>query len=287
MRDQPAGATPWWTWPTILSLDAPVVAMLWQGLLARLSGVPLGWAPVVVLGLSVWLSYVLDRWLEAWRLDPADVRTARHAFHQRARWPLAAAWAVVFAIDLVLAFAWLDARMLIAGALLLPPVLAYLLSHQLVHRDHPWRVPKEICIAALLGGGVVVFPAAVPDPPLGALVAPLAGFVLVALANCILISTWERGVDLSQGQTSLALQHPAGARFGRRLAWGLAVGGGLTAVALRAPTGVAAGCAAASAALLLVIDRLEARTGPEPARVLADAALMTPLAILAAGWTIR
>lgn len=48
----------------------------------------------------------------------------------------------------VAALGWLSSRELEAGAaLLLPPVLADLLSHQLVHRHHPWRVPKEVVVA--------------------------------------------------------------------------------------------------------------------------------------------
>ena len=33
------GRPHWWQWLTILSLDAPVVAVLWQWLLARVAGI--------------------------------------------------------------------------------------------------------------------------------------------------------------------------------------------------------------------------------------------------------
>src|SRR5262245_35757149 len=93
----------WWQWPTVLSLDAPVVALLWQWLLARSARVTLGSAEAFVLGSSVWLAYAADRWIEGWRLAPDQIRTQRHAFYQRWRWPVAVTWSLVLAADLALA----------------------------------------------------------------------------------------------------------------------------------------------------------------------------------------
>jgi hypothetical protein len=88
--DNVAGAAPrWWQWPTVLSLDAPAVALVWQLTLARVARAPLAWRHVVVLTSSVWLAYVLDRWIEGWRLLPEQLRTQRHTFYQRWRWPVA------------------------------------------------------------------------------------------------------------------------------------------------------------------------------------------------------
>ena len=57
-----------WLWPTILSLDAPAVALVWQALLARVIGLSLATHHVGLLGLSVWLAYATERWIEGWRL---------------------------------------------------------------------------------------------------------------------------------------------------------------------------------------------------------------------------
>jgi hypothetical protein len=81
------GRPEWWLWPTILSLDAPAVALAWQSLLALVVGVKLAAHHSVLLGLSVWLAYAADRWIEGWRLTPQTVRTQRHAFFLRWRWP--------------------------------------------------------------------------------------------------------------------------------------------------------------------------------------------------------
>lgn len=83
--------TPWWLWPQILSLDAPVVIVLWQMALAHTHRIhlpaPFYWG----LGLVTWVVYVLDRTADALsgRLTPP--LSTRHAFylHHR-RWVLAA-----------------------------------------------------------------------------------------------------------------------------------------------------------------------------------------------------
>ena len=281
---QPSSAeTPrWWQWPTILSLDAPAVAVLWQWLLARSAPASLGAAEVSVLGLSVWLAYAADRWIEGWRLDPGSIRTQRHLFHQRWRWPIAATWAAVLAIDLATAVRGLPPAEFRAGLILLVPVAAYLLSHQLVHRNSRWRAPKEVCVALLLAAGAAVFAVARPDARPGRLAAPTALLALLCFTNCALISVWEDDVDRVHGQTSLALQLGGTAAL-RILPWAvaaLAAGAWLWRGRLG---GGAPACAAASAVLLGIVDLAEARMGRRLARVLADVALMTPLVPLAAG----
>jgi hypothetical protein len=266
----------WWLWPTILSLDAPAVVLLWQGLLARAASVDLGAPEIVVLGCSVWLAYAADRWIEGWRLDPARIRTHRHRFSQRLRWPLAAAWGAVLSLDLAVSLRGLAPGELRAGFLLLVPVVAYLLSHQLVHRASRWRAPKEICVALLLAGGAAVFVASRPQAHLRAMAVPLCIFALLCLANCALISVWENEVDRSHGQTSLALQFGRGAAVSRVLPWlvsALCAAAFLCAGESARP---AAACGAASGVLLGLVDLVERRIGRTLARVLADVAVMTP-----------
>jgi hypothetical protein len=267
----------WWLWPTILSLDAPVVVVLWQLLLARAGAVLLGAPEVFVLGASVWLSYAADRWIEALRLDPAAVRTHRHRFPQRLRWPVAAAWAVVLGLDLEVSIRELPGADLRAGFVLLVPVVAYLLLHQLVHRNSRWRPPKEACVALLLAAGATVFVASNPLVRPGRLVIPCVLFALLCFCNCALISVWENEVDRSHGQTSLALQSRRAAAASRLLPWGaLLICAAAWAVGGRAAR-EAAPCGAASAVLLGLVDLSERRIGRSLARVLADVAVMTPV----------
>ena len=285
----------WWQWPTILSLDAPAVALAWQALTARTAGVRLAGAPVAVLGLSVWLAYAADRWIEGWRLRPEQVRTQRHFFYLRNRWPVAGLWATALAGDVTVACAGLTHREFWFGAGLLPLVLAYVISHQFVHRDRPWRLPKEICVALLLAGGIAAFVAADRAGPnsVGVQARPEVGlhhstvlvpaglFFVLAFANCALISVWEHAVDQSHGQISLVRQFGIGPLLGRSAAW-LALGCGV-AVALGWPVLCSAGlCAAGSGAALLLVDGAQNDLGWEAARVLADLVLLTPVVVL--GW---
>jgi hypothetical protein len=268
----------WWQWPTILSLDAPAVCVMWQAALARVAGVQLQWPHVAVLGFTVWLAYAADRWIEGWHLHWSDIRTQRHHFYQRHRWPVAVVWLLVLVADLVIAFTQLAWRDIGAGALLTTLVLLYLLSHQLVHRQRRWRLPKELCVAALLTGGVCVF--LVTAATLGVIASSASLFALLCFSNCALISSWEREVDLAHGQTSLALAAAGHGWAIPQLPWLIVVLAGAAYVGHTGPVRMVAACALLSAVLLGLVDRLERRTGWKAARVLSDVALMTPALFL-------
>jgi hypothetical protein len=191
---------------------------------------------------------------------------------------VAVVWIGGLAADLWLALTALAPSDLAAGVILTAGVAVYLLSHQLVHRHHPWRLPKELCIAGLLTAGVALFLRGAPRP--GDLAMPVVLFALLCFANCALISVWERDVDRAHGQTSLALGERGGAGLAALIAqlpWITLV---VALVALRfapADTRPLAALAAASALLLAGVDRAERALGWPRARVLADVALMTPL----------
>jgi hypothetical protein len=276
-------SVPWWLWPTVLSLDAPAVAVLWQDVLFRGAGAAPTPAERFILGVSVWLAYTADRWIEGWRLPPGRIQTHRHRFYQRWRWEVFAVWVVALAAAVALSVAALAPAALEAGAVLLALVAAYLLSHQFLHRRSPLRAPKEVCVAVLLGGGAAVFAASRPDLPAARLVLPLALFILLCFANCTLISVWENEVDRSHGQTSLALQFRSAPALARFLPWAIAGAAAvLTAAGWAWP---AAGCAAASGLFLGLVSLGESRIGRMLARVLADVALLSPLVPLLFGGT--
>jgi hypothetical protein len=266
----------------VLSLDAPTVALVWQWLLARVAHTPLAWHHVFILGTAVWLVYAADRWIEGWRLVPEQILTQRHWFYLRWRWPVFAVWLLMVATGLTTAFTQLRPREIATGLIVLAPVLIYLLSHQLVHRDHPWRVPKELCVALLFAAGVSCFPIAREPGALRVLSVPLALFGTLCLANCALISLWETEVDRTHGQTSIALQYPRGHRLVRLLPWLLALLATGFAMHETGAGQIAVLCAAASGGLLGAIDLAHVRCGRQLARVLADMALITPLVPLLA-----
>lgn len=274
------GRPRWWQWLTILSLDAPLVAVLWQALFARTAGVRLGWHDPVLLGLAVWIIYAADRWIEGWRLDPGSVRTQRHYFYIRWRWPVFAAGFVAFVVAVAVAIRHLGGAEFRAGLLLTIPILAYLFSHQLVHRHHPLRVPKELCIGVLFALGCVLAPAvqSAPEQRL-VLITPTILFGLLCFANCALIAAWEKEVDALHGQTSLALQWTRGVTVIRSLPWLLCVAG-IALFVSPTTSQPAAGCVAVSGLLFGLLDLAQPRIGRQAARAAIDVALMTPAVVL-------
>lgn len=278
------GRPHWWQWLTVLSLDAPLVAVAWQNALAHAAHVSLRWHHGYILGAAVWLAYAADRWIEGWRLIPGQILTQRHWFYQRWRWPVAAVWLAVLFSALVFTGLLLSRRELAAGLLLLGPVLVYLLSHQLLHLSHPKRVPKEICVALLFAAGAVFFAAARRPAIVVVTAVPLVLFTGLCFANCSLISVWENEVDRVHGQTSLALQFPQSQAWLRLLPWGIAVAGLIFALWPGPGPAGPIWCAAASGSLLGLVDRFHRRLGRQLARALADVALMTPFLLGLGRW---
>jgi len=233
---------------------------------------------MVVLAASVWLAYAADRWIEGWRLDWRFVRTQRHHFYQRKRSTVAALWLIVFSVNLAVALTTMGVGEIARGLILVAPVLMYLLSHQFLHRTRQWRAPKEVVVAALLTAGIAVFVWPVSRPSV--LAAGLATFAVVSFVNCALISSWEREVDRAHGQTSLALDSTHAARVIRWLPWMAAVTGAVLITSLERTAIAPIACGVVSAIAMGLVDRMEHRLGWAAARVLADIALLTPVAPL-------
>ncbi len=68
----------------MLSLEAPIVAVLWQAALAKAHGIQLTPMLGLGLGLATWTIYVLDRTLDTFG-SKADALSTRHVFYRRHR----------------------------------------------------------------------------------------------------------------------------------------------------------------------------------------------------------
>jgi hypothetical protein len=229
------------------------------------------------LGISVWLAYSADRWIEGWLLPAEKMQTQRHRFYYEHRWSTFGVWLALLITAVGTALWKLNAREFQAGLLILLPMLVYLLSHQLLHRKHPLRVPKELCVAFLLTSGVAGFTLVRLTDPTELLGVPLVFFALLCFANCALISTWEDEVDRHHGQTSFVLQYPGSRRMVRILPFVimiLALGFASFEDGMRRTATL---CAAGSGGLLALVDLLHQRSGRQLARVLADGVLLTPV----------
>lgn len=183
--------TPLWLWGNILSLDAPIVAVLWHLLACESLGVSSGvWAPVA-LGLSVWVIYLSDHVLDARRPKPVHEEPARKVFfrnHPHLTRTLAAG-GLLFTVWFAWSFlnpsifqAGLDGGLLVAlyfGSVHLLPARLRLV----------W--PREAAVALLFSCGVclpVWLEASAKRSQLLALALPL---FLLCWLNCCAVETWD------------------------------------------------------------------------------------------------
>src|SRR6202789_4740956 len=75
---------PVWLWFNLLSLDAPLIALVWQDFLARCYPTVLHLTGRGVLGLTVWAIYLADRLLDVRYPAPVS-ESIRHQFYRRHR----------------------------------------------------------------------------------------------------------------------------------------------------------------------------------------------------------
>ncbi|MEO8026393.1 MAG: hypothetical protein ABI823_07965 [Bryobacteraceae bacterium] len=258
-------SVPFWLLPNVLSLDAPVVAVLWQDLLARSEGVEPRASGRAVLFLTVWAIYLADRLLDA-RLSPQAVEAPRHRFY-REHWRAAAGLlALVASLDLLVTVLWLRPSIFLSGMLVFAAVGVYF---GLIHWLGSPAVPKELAAALLFAAGVQLVPWSLA-PGLSAMgSAHFAGFFGLCFSNLVMIELWEwrgsaAGADRPNALTLLA---------GSAMYWLLGVLVLVSAIRWSDP---ASWAIALSAMALAGLWASSTRLSPDVRRVCADAALLTP-----------
>ncbi len=269
---------PVWLWPNLLSLDAPLIAVLWLHLFAVSGRIALAPGVTLVLALVVWLIYIADRLLDGAR-DGGDL-SARHRFYR--------AHGKAFALLLVALLAmtcWacmsLDYRTLRGGALLALIIGVYFALVHWLRGDQRSRFPKEAVVAVLFGIGTF-FPAWIHLRHETIAMAMTGGlFILICWLNTALIeySEWIRlrhaGAEAPHASTIVAGRHlPAvGVGLAALASWMTLVG----AFRLELPVLIAI---ALSASLLAVLGYFWRRLAINAVRVLADVMLLTPCLVL-------
>lgn len=281
----PTGAPAVMRLGSALSLDAPVVALLWQALFAQALGANLGWPGRAVLGLAVWVIYAADRWFDGRRMAPGSAVTPRHRFAVRHRKPLAVAILVAAACGLSLALTRLEAHVIRLGLLLGAAVAFYFVLNQATPRGWGLRLPKEVAGAVLFAGGTLLLPMSrASQASLWGLLACLL-FGFLCLVNLVAVAAWDRAADEAQGQASVALSRPWVLRALPTAAWATAIAGLALAWLTwesRALATVAL-CEAASGVGLGVLLADWGPASPELRALAADVVLLTPLPVLL--WT--
>lgn len=194
----PPQTVKFWQWPNLLGLDAAAIACAWMAVFAARRGTVSapGAAAYLVLGSSVWLTYMADRLLDARPRPLADLLALRHRFakqNQPALWGL---WSLTLLATAGTALATLTRTQLQMGATLLLAALTYTALNLCWSK---YFFPKEFLVAALFAAGTQVF---LPNPKLDLSVLV---FTLICLGNCLAIADKERTVDARLRTRSLAL----------------------------------------------------------------------------------
>ena len=206
----------------------------------------------MVLGLTVWGIYLADRW---WDARSGSYHQPRHRFAAVHRGLILLAIAALLVAG-GMTFS-LPRTYLAAGGAVAVLVAGYFgLVHLLKPNAITAQGGKEMLVGLLFAAGVAVPLVAAGHDTLRWLPAT-AGFGVICWLNCRVIDRWEGEVEGDDTrEPSLGITTVVLASFVQRQ-----VGFAL----------------ATAAALLLAVHIAERRIGPRMARVLADAALLTPL----------
>jgi hypothetical protein len=187
---------PVWQWPSLLSLDAPFVALVWQDFLARCYPASLRLPGRITLGLTVWAIYLADRLLDI-RQAPTATETARHSFYRRHQALARAALGCILLADLVVAVGWVRFVVLEHGLLVAFGILMYFAAFPLGRLGGvAW---KKVVAGMLFTAGVFLVPASGIPAPGYRLIWPAASFCALCLVNLLLVENWERHHRTTRG----------------------------------------------------------------------------------------
>jgi hypothetical protein len=268
-----------WLWPNLLSLDAPLVAIVWQLLFAHCFGGRLTSATVAVLGLCVWPIYAADRLLDGLRNSPPPrTETARHRFHRVNAKPIVLVMVPVSAVALWLLVTQLASVLIRSYAILALAVCTYF---SIVHSDFPImrsRLPKELAVAVLFASGVCIpvwLQLSIPSR----ILLPFSAFCLILWINAAGIEHWE--AELRPG-VPFGSKPEITRRCSVRMhtaAIAVAVASALLAWGPARPASerIFYEAIAISSLSLAILDLIRRRLSGDELRVLADVALLSPL----------
>ncbi|MGH9562164.1 MAG: hypothetical protein ACRD3S_11985 [Terracidiphilus sp.] len=277
-----------WIWPALLSLDAPVIAVLWLLLFSRALRMHVPRAETAVLAMAVWLIYVADRILDSLGESEREPLAPRHRFYRDYRTAFVAPFCAILLLAGWLAWTRLDERTLRGGVVLAAVVGAYFgVVHLSDSRAQRW-FPKELAVALLFCAGTCLPVIARIGDPSVPQVAVFAIFALAAWMNTALIE-YAEWITLREGgaepPAALTVAVARGA-----LPIGIVIGA-LALAALAAPVFASLRpVLLAEAASVLALAALGAswqRMSPYALRISADAVLCTPAIVLAALALVR
>ncbi len=186
-----ADKIPWWLWLNTLALDAPLIAILWQTMLARCLHVPLSWAEIIILGLLGWFVYAFDYLLDSVRAGPNIILAYRHQFFRLYAKPLLILLMFVAITVAFLALLFLTPATFREGSIAAVCVAAYLVAIHLMPPASRSRWPREFAVATLFTLGTIIFVWSGSGPKHFRIVAPALVFDALCWINCAGTQYWE------------------------------------------------------------------------------------------------
>lgn len=275
---------PFWLYPNLLSLDAPLVAVAWLYVFAktwRLGYHP--WEAYAALGLAVWVIYAVDRLLDASILGSSPGKMeARHRFHLKHRKFFRAGVALASLVALALVLTRMP-RAIFQHLLLGGVMVAGFFGLSMLSSQEGDDVPHA---KNILAGITFAFGTAMTahlyryEYGLYDMFASreFVCFAVLCVLNISAIDLWEhaaRSADLEiKASDELSLTLPLTLLGGASLAFAL-----LDEEMTTRPFFYAI---LTGAALLYVLNRNRSRFSMDALRVLADAALLVPVLVFLA-----
>jgi hypothetical protein len=194
----------WWLCFNALAADTVLIAIFWQSLVAEVFDIQLEHCHRILLGAAVWLGYVADRVLDGFQITDR-VCSARHSIAFRYREILFFAWIVVLFLAVCFAFHALHFRELYK-CFLLAILCGFNSLINAFDKFGNFLIPKELRTALLFACGVFLFvELGLPAFTIWSWAAFLS-FASLCFANCCYVASWDRTVDINQGQSSLMLR---------------------------------------------------------------------------------
>lgn len=284
-----------WLWPNLLSLDAPIVAVVWLSMFANAWRVDYHqWEAYAALGLGVWGVYLFDRLMDLKLLDPGDSRLGlRHEFIRRhegiVKWVATAATLLCAGLALFRLPSELIGQNLFGGAqaqfgYVFPAMMMVVAFFSMTvssagNPDIPHFRNLVAGLAFSYGTGMIAHVYIMTEGILHLLASPeMLCFALLCSLNISAIHFWEhsrgsRDPDVKAAH-ELALTLP------------LAVLGGAAIMFARSDDETVTRpffyAILISAALLFVLNRNRSRFSLDALRVLADAAMVAPYPVFLA-----
>jgi len=248
---------PIWLWFNLLSLDAPLIALVWQDFLARCYPTLLRPTGRGALGLTVWAIYLADRLLDV-RHSAFGIESIKHRFYRQHRKFVIALLAIIVCGDALVTMIWLRPTVFDNGLVLSGCVVAYLAAFAFAG----WSgVAKKPLAALLFTSGTFLIAWTGAGHAVSRLLCPAAAFCALCLGNLLMIERWSTQSLPYRRNTAHELACltllSACLYYGRSSTWFIAI--------------------MISAAALAALARSGRKISGDVRCVLADAVLLTPL----------